>query len=939
MRLIIFILCVASFLTVAQNLDPTPFPYAHYDHPSYDELRSAVRTGNKNGVLKHGGILMDRYDQFYNVPADIAYALLGTAQQNKASIYARMAMGTTGTSTSVMNNMYFLSMVTQDEEINQKAFELFVYSCLLNGKPDKIDQSLNKAIATYASYPDSYRLVKKNLAAQTALTLKYQNIIDRCIRINDRYKSIPSEQVNAMLIEDFKIIQKAHQDGAIDDTVYVSILVELAFSMKKLNISSDEIISEMIGTLSRKRYNPYAQYELYLSIKKMLKNKDDQRLIEVIDVFINQSSKFLSPQLDDLYLEKLKALRRLKNMEAFKTVMEAREERLKSIKNPLVKVEYLISIYAYYMLTEKEKGDRYFKELERLVDMHQLEDQYQEQLDIFRVQNGSLKNIESEDAQMLYSMALADLHKHNYSSMLSHLKRAEAAVTLEMNAEDGKKNIALEKLHDNILIDLVGAYIKNGRSSEALKWAESFKNKKLNSQLSSKNIAPINTKEIQNILEEDEILIYYFSANTQSADGLFVIAVTNTNIIGEYFDGTAYSAEMFNRFQKHANYTEKKLAKRELRAPTDTKRPKFSQDYIPSPGDQRVALEMYRSYLAPDKEDIPYQSPSGLSHLSKRLFKLYLPQESTYNKYKKIIISPAGNLSFIPFETLTNLFTGRMMIEDYQISYTPSASVLKALREEKPKQYSKNVLAFGDARYSLRENSRQKVASIADVKRLQLQLSNSIAKDENLDYAFAALQGKEPMKYLVGTKNEVEAIAQIVPNTDLRLNNQMTENELKSMSKSGALKDYRILHLASHASVNPYIFELSGLAMSVFPSPVDGEDGMITIAELEQLEMNPELVMLSACETGLGRIVQGDTVQGLNNALLMAGANGTLTSLWPVNDYATSLFVKDFYTAVFSENMDYPTAVAYVKRKFIRGNYGEQLKHPKYWAPFIYYGK
>ena len=127
--------------------------------------------------------------------------------------------------------------------------------------------------------------------------------------------------------------------------------------------------------------------------------------------------------------------------------------------------------------------------------------------------------------------------------------------------------------------------------------------------------------------------------------------------------------------------------------------------------------------------------------------------------------------------------------------------------------------------------------------------------------------------------------------------------------------------------------------MTVFPTPKDGEDGMITVGEMGELDMNPDLVMLSACETGLGRVTSGDTVQGLNNALLSAGANGTLTSLWPVNDYATSLFVQEFYKSVFLENIPYRTAVTQIKRQFVAGEFGEQLRHPKYWAPFIYYGK
>jgi CHAT domain-containing protein len=158
------------------------------------------------------------------------------------------------------------------------------------------------------------------------------------------------------------------------------------------------------------------------------------------------------------------------------------------------------------------------------------------------------------------------------------------------------------------------------------------------------------------------------------------------------------------------------------------------------------------------------------------------------------------------------------------------------------------------------------------------------------------------------------------------------------MSDEGKLHDYKVLHIASHASVHPYVFELSGIAMSVYSTPKNGEDGMVTIDEMKSLKMNPELVMLSACQTGLGRVTSGETVQGLNNSLMLAGANATLTSLWSVDDYATSVFVKEFYDRTFNKNVGYKEAVTQIKREFLSGVYGDRLKHPKFWAPFIYYG-
>ncbi|MEE3226920.1 MAG: CHAT domain-containing protein, partial [Bacteroidota bacterium] len=204
-------------------------------------------------------------------------------------------------------------------------------------------------------------------------------------------------------------------------------------------------------------------------------------------------------------------------------------------------------------------------------------------------------------------------------------------------------------------------------------------------------------------------------------------------------------------------------------------------------------------------------------------------------------------------------------------------------------------------------------------------------KNEPLDYAFATFSS-EAMKYLKGAKDEVLAIKELVPKTDLRLDTQMTENEFKKMSREGALHHYRSIHLSSHAVTHPFVFDLSGIAFSVFSYPKDGEDGMLTVKEMAQLDIDTDFMFLSACQTGLGKLVPGDGVQGLNQAMLMAGANATLTTLWSVNDYGTSVYTKSLYYKIFQENKDYLTASTEVKREFIKGSYNKyvDLSSPQY---------
>ncbi len=920
-----------------QNTDDRYFPQDVDDHFSYKNLYAT--SSSFENRIKNANILLERYDDPGMAVSKLAYALLGTQQQDKALPYAIMAYGAGTLDSGMMVDMYNLSIQLKNTSFNDKTFKAMVLSSMVKPGSVSAESTVNRALTHYATYPEYRKIVSANLSSLSDLKKSYQGIaiqISELINTKAEYSTIEAQDKLDSYFNSFKT---AHDIQLIDEVIYTQLLHRLALFMDIYDLEDKSIKNEMLVRLSRKRNNPQAQYKLYKIYSELNRSSDPQSVIEAANVFISQPQNFFQPQQDQLYLDILAAANRTNNSTLTKSILDNRESRLLSILNPHDKMAYLVYYIAFYANSHPEKGKRFYQEFKSLAQKHNRLNSYQKQIDIYDVQFG-LKNINMEsDAQLLYSQALNKLRDMDYAAMIPLLGLAHTKVKNELKEGSSKKLDQKRSLYKNILTTLAGALVKNSRYAEALEIAEEFKNTELNEKLSSDPTKKVTIEEIQQVLEPDEAMLYYFSPNTQTPDGVFVFAVSKKGIIGGFFDGTVFSAEALSRYPKLAEHTENKLAKKELRQPVSLKRAKYNKNYIAEPVDQRIALEMYRMQLAPDKEDMIYQNPQAMMRMSKRLNQYYIPEKSLIEPFKKLIISPAGNLSFIPFETLTHMMTGRMLLQDYEISYIPSASVLVSLRREPTESYEKNVLAFGDATYSLRKDQSAKVQSIADVRKLQLRVNASIAQGENLDYAFAALQGDKPMNYLIGTKREVLAIDSLIPKTDLRLNEKMTENELKRMSKAGELNKYKVIHLASHASVNPYIFELSGLAMTVFPTPQDGEDGMITINEMGDLDMNPDLVMLSACETGLGRVTSGDTVQGLNNALLSAGANGTLTSLWPVNDYATSLFVQEFYKLVFLKNTSYPTAVTQIKRRFVAGEFGEQLRHPKYWAPFIYYGK
>jgi CHAT domain-containing protein len=132
---------------------------------------------------------------------------------------------------------------------------------------------------------------------------------------------------------------------------------------------------------------------------------------------------------------------------------------------------------------------------------------------------------------------------------------------------------------------------------------------------------------------------------------------------------------------------------------------------------------------------------------------------------------------------------------------------------------------------------------------------------------------------------------------------------------------------------------MSALVLSSEPRTArDQDDGYLTAREIGELKLDADLVVLSACDTGLGRLVRGEGVVGLAHSFLSAGARGLVMSLWPVSDDATVKLMTMFYKEL--ERAGSPAvALARVKRAFMRGDAGAAFKDPVFWAPFVYYGR
>ena len=184
------------------------------------------------------------------------------------------------------------------------------------------------------------------------------------------------------------------------------------------------------------------------------------------------------------------------------------------------------------------------------------------------------------------------------------------------------------------------------------------------------------------------------------------------------------------------------------------------------------------------------------------------------------------------------------------------------------------------------------------------------------------------------SREEADAIADLVPAKSLLKAIGFQASRTKALS--GELSNYRIVHFATHGLLNSEYPELSGLALSLVDENGKAQDGFLRMHEIYNLRLPADLVVLSACQTALGKEIKGEGLVGLTRGFMYAGAERVVASLWQVDDLATAGLMKRFYQGMLKDSLRPAEALRAAQ---IEMSKQKRWSAPYYWAGFVIQGE
>ena len=351
---------------------------------------------------------------------------------------------------------------------------------------------------------------------------------------------------------------------------------------------------------------------------------------------------------------------------------------------------------------------------------------------------------------------------------------------------------------------------------------------------------------------------------------------------------------------------------------------------------ERTAREVYESLQARRPAEV-----AEYWRRAARLSALILGPVASRLGHSRLVVVPDGLLQYIPFGALPNPETTQNraiafktlpgaakkkldteedltpLLLRHEVASVPSVSALVMLRAgtQQSAALQKSLLVFADPVFDLKDTRLARASGSTSVLR-------GMSAD---DWRFSRLPA---------SRLEAEAIASAAPEGAAHTAMGFAAN--RSRVRDTELEGYRFIHFATHGVLHDDHPELSGLVLSLVDERGRPVDGFLRLHEIYNLKLDADLVVLSACQTALGKEVRGEGLIGLVRGFMHAGARRVVASLWKVDDFATAELMGEFYRLMLKE--DKSPSVALRDAKLWMWSQ-KRRQAPYYWAAFVLQGE
>lgn len=368
---------------------------------------------------------------------------------------------------------------------------------------------------------------------------------------------------------------------------------------------------------------------------------------------------------------------------------------------------------------------------------------------------------------------------------------------------------------------------------------------------------------------------------------------------------------------------------------------------------EAAAREVYNlltaRQLAGGKVDAAYQSRVAASdrlyqEKALALSRMTLGPVADRLEGKRLVIVTEGVLQYIPFDALPSPSSGEEgersdaaagsavgdtppLVSRHEVVSLPSISTLVAIRREGGRERSKGKLiaVLADPVFSNDDDG---------VRGASTPQTNPTAPDPDAEFgqralrSFRGLSGGSGITRLAHSSDEADAIVATAPRgTSLAVKGFDASRETAMSPQIG---EYQIVHFSTHGFLNSEHPEFSGMVLTMVNRQGGRENGFLQLHDIYNMNLSADLVVLSACGTGLGKDVKGEGLVGLTRGFMHAGSKSVVASLWEVDDEATAELMRSFYKAMLHEGLA-PAAALRSAKESVR-------QHPRWSAPYFWAG-